>query len=334
MSKIRLGIVGPGLIWEREHKPALNQLKELYDFSAFSASSEKSKKKVEQEFPGVPFFQDYREMIKSPDVDAVVVLTPISLNAAVAVDALVAKKDVIMEKPIAADSKQARKLVEAEKSSGNKVLILEQNVFMQKTDEYKKIVESNTLGDLIFFDLLWHQFLCEEDNELSYGNVEWRRKPDFQLGTLYDSGIHEISMMSKIFGKPDSVYAACTADYRPEYGNMEQVSAIFEYGKFLKGFYSHSSFLPDKMNYFNLRGSEGMAYMQEDRIVVEKNNGDMEEKDISDNNIHYKMWKRMHDIVTGKQGNIYTTNESLNDILILEAIGQSLEKSCKIEIRY
>ena len=45
MSKIRLGIVGPGLIWEREHKPALNQLKELYDFSAFSASSEKSKKK-------------------------------------------------------------------------------------------------------------------------------------------------------------------------------------------------------------------------------------------------------------------------------------------------
>ncbi len=334
MEKVKLGIVGPGLIWEREHKPALNQLSDLFEISAFCASSESNKNKIQKEYPGLPFFSDYKEMVQYPGIDAVVVLTPISLNTPVTIAALDHNKDVIVEKPMSENSASAKKLMEKEKSSEKKVLILEQNAFMKKAEELKKIVESGTLGEIIFYDLLWHDFLCEEGNELSYGNTEWRKNPDFQLGTLYDCGIHEIALLSKIFGTPKSVYAASAENYRADYGSLEQVTVLFEYGKYLRGFYSQSSFLPNKRNYFNIRGTEGLAYLEGDKIIIEKNNGDREEKDITDQNIHYKMWSDMYETMAGRLDSKYTTEDSLKDILILEAIGDSLKKSNKVAITY
>ena len=334
MKKVKLGIVGPGLIWEREHKPALEQLTDRFEVSAFCASSESNKNKIQKEYPGLPFFSDYKELIKSPEIDAVVVLTPISLNTPVSIAALEEGKDVIVEKPMAESSLTGKKLIDKEKSTQKKVLILEQNAFMKKTQEFKKILDSNVLGEIIFYDLLWHDFLCEAGNELSYGNTEWRKNPDFQLGTLYDCGIHEIAMLSKIFGPPRSVYADSAENFRADYGSLEQVSVLFEYGKYLRGSYSQSSFLPNQRNYFNIRGTEGLAYLEGDKIFIEKNNGQKEQRDVSENNIHITMWSDMYETMAGNLDSKYSTEDSLKDILILEAIGNALKKSCKVEINY
>ncbi len=334
MKKIKLGVVGPGLIWEREHKPAINKLKDLFEVNAFCATSERSKNKVMKEFPVATFFLDYKEMVKKPEIDAVVVLTPIRLNATVAIAALEANKDVILEKPMAANSLEAKELMKAEKIAKKKVIILEQNVFMKQKDEFKNIIENKILGDIIFYELLIHQFLCEEGNELSYGNIEWRKNPDFQLGTLYDSGIHEIALLSSIFGRPEYVYATATDNYRKDYGGIESLAALFEYAGYLKGFYSHSSFLLNKRNYFNIRGTEGLAYIEGHKIIIEKNNGYKEEKEVFDGIIHDKMWAKIYEMITDKIRIDYTTANSYDDIITLESIGESLKKSDRIKISY
>ena len=84
VNKIRIGVVGPGLIWKRAHKPALDLVGERAIVTAFSASSEKTRREVEQAYPGVPFYADYHDLVASPEVDWVLVLTPIALNAPVA----------------------------------------------------------------------------------------------------------------------------------------------------------------------------------------------------------------------------------------------------------
>ena len=333
MNKIKLGIIGPGIIWERAHKPVLNRLKNLFAITAFCATSEASKNKVKKEFPDVPFFYNYKEMVKSPEVDAVVVLTPISLNPIVAMAALDSKKDVIVEKPIATDSVTAKKLINAEKKSGKKVFILEQNVFLKETDIFKRIVEDRVLGDLFFYEKLYHSFIDYKDSSsLNYGKVDWRIHPGFQLGTLFDSGIHEIAMLSRIFGIPKSVYSTSTS-YRKEYGGFDHVAVLFQYEKYLKGFYSHSFLLNGDRNYFILRGIEGLAYASDNKIIIEKNNGENEILTFSDIDVHYDMWKILYDILNGNSISFYSTERSLEDILILEAISSSLKTSCKTDIK-
>lgn len=88
MSKTRIGVVGPGVIWKRAHRPSLDQYGEQVEIAAFSASSERTRREVEGTYPGVPFFADYHELVASPVVDWVLVLTPIALNALVALAAL------------------------------------------------------------------------------------------------------------------------------------------------------------------------------------------------------------------------------------------------------
>ena len=101
MRKIKLGIIGAGLVWEKKHKAALNKLKNLFEVYAFCATTLKTKNKVQKEYPEALFFYDYKEIVKNKEIDAIVVLTPISLNSIVSISALDAKKDVIIEKPMA-----------------------------------------------------------------------------------------------------------------------------------------------------------------------------------------------------------------------------------------
>ncbi len=55
MNKIRLGIIGPGLIWEKVHKPILKKFRDKFEIAAFCATSEKSKNKINKEYPGDAF---------------------------------------------------------------------------------------------------------------------------------------------------------------------------------------------------------------------------------------------------------------------------------------
>lgn len=75
-------------------------MSDIFEVVALSASSDRSAAKAAAKYPGLFFTRDYHELVTHPDVDAVVVQTPIPLNAAVAMAALRAGKNVIGEKPI------------------------------------------------------------------------------------------------------------------------------------------------------------------------------------------------------------------------------------------
>ena len=155
MSKIRLGIIGPGIIWERAHKPVLKIFSNKFEIAAFCATSEKSKNKINKEYPGMPFYKDYKLLIKELFIDAVIITTPITMNSAVAIEALDAGKDVFLEKPMATNVKAGNELIKKEKETGKRVFILEQNAYASFIDEMIKIINSGRLGDILMFDRLY-----------------------------------------------------------------------------------------------------------------------------------------------------------------------------------
>ncbi|MBM3812471.1 MAG: Gfo/Idh/MocA family oxidoreductase [Acidimicrobiia bacterium] len=68
-------------------------------------------------------YTDYRKLLDSRDVDAVVIATPDHWHAKIFVDACVAGKDIYVEKPIANSVREGRVMVEAARKSGRVVQV-------------------------------------------------------------------------------------------------------------------------------------------------------------------------------------------------------------------
>jgi predicted dehydrogenase len=334
MNKVRLGIVGPGIIWETVHKDILKKFENKFEITAFCARSEKSRNKVKEEYPEAPFYTDYRELVRQPFIDAVLIMTPIPMNPVVAKEALEAGKDVFVEKPMATNTRDAEELIKKEKESGKRIYILEQYVYRKFTDEMIKIIKSDRLGDVLMFDRIYHGHISfSENNKLNYGNTDWRINAQYPLGMLMDGGIHEIAMITKIFGKPISVFAA-GAKYREQsYGDYDYESIIFEYASKLIGTFCSSYYLNGNRNYFIVRGTDGLAFYDEgSKITVEENNGIAEEIEASEIDPYYEMWKDFVNCLENKSKPYYTSERALLDIQILEAINRSLKESIKVQI--
>src|SRR2546426_11286685 len=63
-------------------------------------------------YPAARATNNYEELLKDPDVDALASATPVSSHFEIAMQSLKAGKHVLVEKPLAATSEQAAQLVE------------------------------------------------------------------------------------------------------------------------------------------------------------------------------------------------------------------------------
>jgi scyllo-inositol 2-dehydrogenase (NADP+) len=335
MNKIRLGIIGPGLIWEGQHKPVLKKLEDKFEIAAFCATSDKSKHKINKEYPVMPFYKDYKALLRESFIDAVVILTPITLNPVIALAALDAGKDVFMEKPMATNVKEAKELVKREKETGKQVFILEQFVYKSYTDEILKIINSGRLGDILIFEKAFHGYIGHKEGREDYGNTEWRINPKYPLGMLFDGGIHEIAMLSKIFGRPLCVYAAGSKYRQDGYGDYDYESMVFGYKNNLIGTFNNSYYLDGQRNYFIIRGTKGLVFYEEGlEITVEENSGRKDVIKLKDENPYYNMWKDFVNCLETNSKPYYTTEKALSDLQILEAIKQSLENGTRIKVDF
>src|SRR5262249_20245473 len=73
-------------------------------------------------YPGIKTCNQSTDLINDPQIDAVVIATPVSSHFALAMAALKAGKHVLVEKPLAANSDQARQLID--EASARKLVLL------------------------------------------------------------------------------------------------------------------------------------------------------------------------------------------------------------------
>src|ERR1041385_444081 len=79
--------------------------------------SEKHRVRAQQEWHIPDFHADYAEMLARPDIDAVLILTPMALHAEMALAALKAGKHVLVEKPMATRLEEAQALIDTARKS-------------------------------------------------------------------------------------------------------------------------------------------------------------------------------------------------------------------------
>jgi len=79
--------------------------------------------RAKRAYPSVPVTTDCSEMILSPDVDAVAIVTPVWTHYDLAKKALSNGKHIFIEKPFTSNSRQAEELVELAERNGLTIMV-------------------------------------------------------------------------------------------------------------------------------------------------------------------------------------------------------------------
>lgn len=100
-EQLRIGVVGAGLIGQAVHIPTIKRLDQQFAIVAVADPSEKVRSGLAARYPDVNFHADWRSLLDSEALDAVVICSPHATHAVVTLTALDLGLHVFVEKPLA-----------------------------------------------------------------------------------------------------------------------------------------------------------------------------------------------------------------------------------------
>lgn len=321
---MRIGIIGPGLIWQKKHEPVLQTLPDVFTIVAFCDANDQSREVIQHKYPGAAFMTDYHDFVKRDDIDAVVVLTPIPLNAPVAIAAVEGGKHVFVEKPMACSREEAKALLASVRQSGKKLYILEQDGFDLRWRVLRDVVHSGEIGEVVTFGVVAHsRFQDGGDANEGYGRTAWRRQSAFPLGRLFDGGHHNLTQLAVVFGQPDLIFAS-GVKLRQEYGDYDHILSHISYQSGVRGYFSYAGYLPKQRNYFYVRGTKGLLSVEENNtLVVEQEHCATRVVELPAESAHVTMWHEIAEAIR-KGGEVsYTPQHALRELITLMCIDES-----------
>jgi len=184
MKNVRLAVIGTGLAWERLHYPAIKELKEKYEIVALAnrtrSDAENFARSINLDLKNV--YDDYMQMLKRDDIDAVDILVPIELNYKVSEDVAESGKSFICEKPMAPDMQQAEKYLELSRKHKLKIMIAENFRYNEENNKIKQLVSEGKIGEVVYF--IKNNvtcFPCDMSKD-TYAGTEWRQHPNYPGG--------------------------------------------------------------------------------------------------------------------------------------------------------
>lgn len=325
---IHSGIIGPGLIWQKTHRSILAELHETITVVAAAARSEGNQQAAREAYPDATIYSDAQELITDPQVEAVIILTPIALNAPMAQAVLAAGKQAIVEKPLARTLAEARNLYTTAASSAGNVFVLEQHVYKALIPAVRAAIDAGTIGRPVSFERTLHVRLAAENDQTGgYGSTSWRIKPDFPLGNFFDGGIHEVALMRELFGPATGVFARGTA-LRPDFGEVDLLSMVVEYPEGVHGTFSHSAYLGHQGDSFVIHGTEAALVVRDRELHVRSS------RDGTESLVPFEwypestaMWKEILESVGNGTTARYSRDKVLADLGFMEAVGRSIKSS-------
>lgn len=206
MIKKRIGIVGCGQ-W------GPNQIRSFYFHPGTRVvrmcDKDPGRLKANQTlFPNIEITQDFREITRAADVDAVVVTTPVASHFQIAKDALTHGKDVLCEKPLAIHVKECEELGRLARK--HKRILMVGHVFLYNSGilELKELIRSNEIGDIYYLHA----------QRTNLGPVR------SDVNAVYDLASHDLSVFNFLLNATPKVLSAVGKCYLQK--NVQDVAFV------------------------------------------------------------------------------------------------------------
>src|SRR3989441_8430333 len=147
---IRMGVVGYGY-WGPNIVRNLRSL-EGCEVAAVCDQSPAAVKRIKQAHPDLTVTTQSSELLTSPQVDAVAVVTPVRTHFELAKAALENGKHVFVEKPFTSTTQQAEELIELAERKNLRIMVDHTFLFTGAVRKIRQLIEEGVLGDLYYYD--------------------------------------------------------------------------------------------------------------------------------------------------------------------------------------
>lgn len=147
---IRVGVIGYGY-WGPRIARNFQSCREAR-LCVISDQRVESLQRAQADFPDVLTTTDPGELLTSPNVDAIAVVTPVWTHFEFAKAALENGKHVWVEKPFTASSDQAKELIELAERSGLTIMVDHTFLFTGAVRKIRELIEQQVLGNLYYYD--------------------------------------------------------------------------------------------------------------------------------------------------------------------------------------
>lgn len=194
-AKIKAGVIGAGI--GKFHIQGFQAHKQS-EVVAICDLNKAAAEKVAADF-GIPaVYDDYKQMVKELDLDAVSVCVPNALHQSVAVDCLKAGVNVLCEKPLARTAAEGQKMVDAAAKAGKLLMIQFNNRYRPEAALLKQYVEGGELGDVYFARAGWIR-----RNGIPGWGGWFTNKELAGGGPLIDLAVHMLDLTMWLMGNPE-----------------------------------------------------------------------------------------------------------------------------------
>jgi predicted dehydrogenase len=187
---VGLGYWGPNLARNLDAIPGC-ELAWLCDPSA------QAREKLVRSFPNARTTGDLAELLDDPQLDAVVLATPVPTHAELAIGVLQAGKHCFVEKPLATSAPDAEAAVAAAASAGKTLMVGHLLEYHPAVGRLKELIDGGELGALYYL----------------YGNRLNLGKLREDENALWSLGAHDVSVVLHLIGEEPEECLAHGASY-------------------------------------------------------------------------------------------------------------------------
>lgn len=143
VAQIGLGYWGPNLVRN------FAKIRDIDEFTACDMNPERTEF-IRNQFPNVRTSNDCEHLLRSPDIDAVVLATPAETHYTMAKTALNHGKHVFVEKPLTYNMAEADDLLHLAKEQRRVIMVGHTFLYNEAVHKVKEYIDSGELGDIYY----------------------------------------------------------------------------------------------------------------------------------------------------------------------------------------
>jgi predicted dehydrogenase len=192
---IRFGVIGYGY-WGPNIVRNLQSVKDA-EVVAVCDKVPANLKRALQAYPGLHVTNDATELIRSVEIDAIAVITPVWTHFELAKQALQNGKHLFVEKPFTSTSAQAEELIELAERNGLTIMVDHTFLFTGSVRKIRQLIEENTLGKLYYYDSM----------RVNLGLLQ------HDVDVLWDLAPHDLSIVDHLIGQQPQEIVATGASH-------------------------------------------------------------------------------------------------------------------------
>lgn len=158
--------------------------------------------------PGAHTVDNLADALNNPDVDALVIATPVFMHYDMAKAAIEKGKHVLIEKPMTQSVAEAKELIALAKEKGVMLMVDHTFLYTGAVKKIKSLIDTNEIGELHYFD----------SSRVNLGLFQ------SDINVLWDLAPHDISILLYLVN--EKPYSVCATGISHTFNGLENIAYL------------------------------------------------------------------------------------------------------------